>query len=102
MSSYAMFPIMAAVVSAQRIKDIGIWSGLDVFDEDTQISVINGIVGSPDADVERRIRAGMTTSYIEDYLNHENVKIVQSILSEEKFNETFFHRNEVYTYDGLL
>jgi len=96
---------MASLMTTTALAEVakyGIWTDTIMVDEARDIIVYDGIVGSYNDDVDRRIKAGRPKADISDYLEQENVELVKSILSSDKYNELFPLRNSIYTYDSFL
>ena len=85
------------------IKD-GIWKGHSWYDDVMKIGVDDeGTPYSKDSKVDRMITSPLSLDGpVDNYQSYENVQRVQRIFPEEKFNEGFKLRNEVYTYENFL
>ena len=90
-------------VYAGIISD-GIWSDYTWYDDVMKIGVDEtGTPYSNDEKIDRMITSPLSLDGpVDNYQNFANVQRVQRIFPEEKFNEGFKLRNEVYTYENFL
>lgn len=95
---------MTALTARAAIVSDGLWTGVDWYDNTTNIGVNNGIPYSNDPSVQRRLTAPLAYDgpVDTDYLERDNVQLVQSFFSAEQWDEAFPLADSIYTYDNFL
>jgi len=95
---------LLACQAQAAITSNGLWTDNDWYDELTNIGIQNGTPYSNDANVAQRITAPLTIdgSINESYLGKANVQLVQSLVSEELWDQFFSHRDSAYSLDNFL
>ena len=86
------------------IAENGLWTNNDWYDSTMKVGVTNGVPYSNDPKVSRRITSPLTVDgfVADDYLTRENVIRVQSLMTQEQWDDGFPLADPIYTYQNFL